>query len=75
MGTIMLAVRYISTLEDTKRKTRKQQAVAYVNQLALSKAEKLLVLRMAGFSVDDSKVKSALRMNGLNSEEIATFLG
>ena len=74
-GSIVMAVRAINKLEATKTKTRKELAVSYVNKLGLSRGEKLIALRMAGFGVDNSSLISALRSKGLSKKEAEAFAG
>ena len=73
IGAMTTALVYIRNLEATKTKTKKELAVAYVNRLALTKGEKLIVLKMAGYSVDSKSLVSALRAKGLTKKEAEAF--
>lgn len=69
----------ISSIKETKTKTRKELVVAYVNKLnGYSKQEKLLILHLAGYKtneVNQSALTVYLRQNGMNVNEIKEFLG
>jgi hypothetical protein len=76
MAFIESAVAYIKGLEATKDKTKKELALAYVNKLSMSKAERLIVLYLCGYAPSDtSSIKSYLSGKGLSSKEINAFLG
>ncbi len=76
LGKLLTASIYISSLEATKTATRKERALAYVNSLeGLTKAQRMVILRMAGYTVDSSYVKAVLKEAGLSNgmiEEIAS---
>lgn len=69
----------ISSIKETKTKSRKELVVAYVNKLnGYSKQEKLLILHLAGYKtneVNQSALTVYLRQNGMNVNEIKEFLG
>lgn len=71
LGTMLSAVSYISALEATKTATKKERAVAYVNSLkGLTKAQRMVILKMAGYTVDASYVKTVLKQAGLSNDAI-----
>lgn len=71
LGTLLSAVAYISELEATKTATKKERAVSYVNSLkGLTKAQRMTILKMAGYTVDSSYVQTVLRQAGLSNDMI-----
>lgn len=71
LGTLLSAVAHISSLEATKTMSRKQRAVAYVNSLkGLSKAQKMAILQMAGYTVDSKYLGQLLRESGMDNKTI-----
>lgn len=71
LGTLLSAVAYISELEATKTATKKERAVSYVNSLkGLTKAQRMTILKMAGYTVDSSYVQTILRQAGLSGDMI-----
>lgn len=75
LGTMLTAVTHISTLEATKTSTKKERAVAYVNSLKLTKAQRMVVLKMAGYTVDASHLKTILRQAGYSTSDIKKIAG
>jgi hypothetical protein len=76
MSSITSALYAIKSLEATKTQTKKELSLAYINKLSMSKAEKLIVLLLAGYSVDNTSiVKNYLTSKGMSSKEISSFLG
>ena len=77
VGRFAGSVSYIKSLQPTKTKTRKDLATKYVNKLHVSKAEKFLILYLAGFSLSDeaeSKVLKYLRSRGMTAKKAKEFL-
>lgn len=71
LGTLLSAVAHISSLEATKTMSRKQRAIAYVNSLkGLSKAQKMAILQMAGYTVDSKYLGQLLRESGMDNKTI-----
>ncbi len=71
LGTLLSAVAHISSLEATKTMSRKQRAIAYVNSLkGLSKAQRMAVLQMAGYTVDSKYLGQLLRESGMDNKTI-----
>lgn len=71
LGTLLSAVAHISSLEATKTMSRKQRAIAYVNSLkGLSKAQKMAILQMAGYTVDSKYLGQLLRESGMDNKAI-----
>lgn len=71
LGTLLSAVAHISSLEATKTMSRKQRAIAYVNSLkGLSKAQRMAVLQMAGYTVDSKYLGQLLRESGMDNKAI-----
>ena len=71
LGTLLSAVAHISSLEATKTMSRKQRAVAYVNSLkGLSKAQKMAILQMAGYTVDSRYLGQLLKEAGMDNKAI-----
>lgn len=71
LGTLLSAIAHISSLEATKTMSRKQRAVAYVNSLkGLSKAQKMAILQMAGYTVDSKYLGQLLRESGMDNKTI-----
>lgn len=71
LGTLLSAVAHISSLEATKTMSRKQRAVAYVNSLkGLSKAQKMAILQMAGYTVDSKYLGQLLKEAGMDNKAI-----
>ena len=76
MSSITSALYAIKSLEATKTQTKKELSLAYINKLSMSKAEKLIVLLLAGYSIDNTSiVKNYLTSKGMSSKEISSFLG
>lgn len=74
-GVMLAAVAYIRSLEATKNLSKKELAVAYVNRLAgLSRGEKLIVLKLAGYSADITAIKATLMQKGLTRQEAEKFV-
>lgn len=69
IGQLLSYVAQIRSLEATSTSTKKQRAVSYVNSLGLSKSERMLILRLAGYTVDDKYVISTLRSAGYSTKE------
>lgn len=69
LGTILTAVAHIRTLEATSTSTKKQRAVAYVNSLGLPKSQRMLILSLAGYTVDSKYISSALRSAGISASD------
>jgi hypothetical protein len=69
----------ISSIKETKTKSRKELVIAYVNKLGgYSKQEKLLILHLAGYKtneINQSALTAYLKNNGMNGNEIKEFLG
>lgn len=61
---IVSAVAHIKSLEATKTQTKKQLAIAYVNRLRCSKALKMTILSLAGYSVDEKYAAMYTRSQG-----------
>lgn len=74
VSTIIGMVAYIRSLEATGSKSKKELAVEAVNKLRLTKAEKMLILFTAGYSVDTKIVMQALRQKGLSQKEAQEFV-
>ena len=71
LGTLLSAVAHINSLEATKTMSKKQRAVAYVNSLkGLSKAQRMVILQMAGYTVDSKYLGQLLRESGMDSKTI-----
>lgn len=71
LGTLLSAVAHISSLEATKTMSRKQRAIAYVNSLkGLSKAQKMAILQMAGYTVDSKYLGQLLKEAGMDNKAI-----
>lgn len=71
LGTLLSAVAHISSLEATKTMSRKQRAISYVNSLkGLSKAQKMAILQMAGYTVDSKYLGQLLRESGMDNKTI-----
>jgi hypothetical protein len=65
----------IKYMEPTETASKKERAVAYVNSVrGLSKDQRLLALMLAGYSVDGTAVRRALRSAGLPNSDITSFL-
>lgn len=75
LANLFSAVSAIRGLEATATKTRKQLAIEYVNRLPMGRNDRLLVLALAGFSVDSKAVRSALASKGMSQSDIKAFLG
>lgn len=77
MATTSSALAYIKSLEATKDKTRKELAVKYVNSLKCEKGMKYLILKLAGFGLDDKAKKtlqSYLTGKGMTGKETKEFV-
>lgn len=74
-GAILSAVAYIRAMEATGDKTKKELAIAYVNKLNMTKGERLIVLKMAGYGVDETQLRQALQQKGMTYSEATTFIG
>ena len=71
LGMLLSAVAHISSLEATKTMSRKQRAIAYVNSLkGLSKAQRMAILQMAGYTVDSKYLGQLLRESGMDNKTI-----
>ena len=71
IGTLLSAVAHISDLEGTKTMSKKQRAIAYVNSLkGLSKAQRMTILQMAGYTVDSKYLGQLLRESGMDNKTI-----
>lgn len=71
LGTLLSAVAHISSLEATKTMSRKQRAISYVNSLkGLSKAQRMAILQMAGYTVDSKYLGQLLRESGMDNKAI-----
>ena len=82
-GDVDLA-KYISILQktssitETKKKTRKELVIDYINKLQLSKQEKILLMYLAGYSVTGNSQKtlsSYLQSKGASHKDALAFLG
>ena len=68
---------HISTFENTKTQTRKQQVQRYINSLSLSAGEKYLLYVLSGYSISDNNMrilKSFLSSRGMPTKQIKLFL-
>ena len=67
----------ISSITDSKNKTRKQLVFEYVNRLNISTEQKLLILNLAGYTSlsNNSKLYSYLQRLGVSKKNITAFLG
>ena len=73
----LLLIQQNSELVDTKRQTKKEQAVKLVNQQSMSKAQKLLTLYLMGYGVSDENKKSVqkyLMSLGFTKKQAEEFL-
>lgn len=71
LGMLLSAVAHISSLEATKTMSRKQRAIAYVNSLkGLSKAQRMAILQMAGYTVDSKYLGQLLKEAGMDNKTI-----
>lgn len=71
LGTLLSAVAHINSLEETKTMSRKQRAIAYVNSLkGLSKAQRMAILQMAGYTVDSKYLGQLLMESGMDNKTI-----
>lgn len=71
LGMLLSAVAHISSLEATKTMSSKQRAIAYVNSLkGLSKAQRMAILQMAGYTVDSKYLGQLLRESGMDNKTI-----
>jgi hypothetical protein len=76
MAFLLSAVQAIKEIEVAGSESKKTKAVAYVNKLSLTKAEKLIVLMLSGYSVSDtSTVKTYLKSKGMKDKEVKAFIG
>jgi len=73
----MLAIlaKSLKAIEATKTKTRKELALAMVKRSGLSNGDRLIVLAMAGYKVDENSLKRALKAKGLSNSDIKKFMG
>lgn len=75
----MTLLNTISSIKESKTKSRKELVFEYVNKLyGLSKQEKLLVLHLAGYKNSDMNkniLSKYLSQNGMDLQEVNTFLG
>lgn len=74
VSVIFAAVQAIKGLKETDKKSKKELAVEYVNKLSVSKPMKMLILSIAGYKVDETQLKSALRSLGMSLSDISDYL-
>lgn len=76
IANIMSILSVIQNIKDSKTKTRKELVFTYINRLhSISSADKLLILKLAGYSVSDSdRLSSYLKRKGMNKKELEAFL-
>lgn len=77
-NTIAGALAYIGELEDTKKLTRKQQAIKYVNSLNCERGLKLLILKLCGYGLSEKESKNLekyLKSKGMSKKDVKEFLG
>lgn len=75
--SVSSALTYINDIEPTKRETKKQLAIKYVNKLPVEKGMKLLILKLAGYGLSESessRLKSYLKQKGMTLKEAKEFL-
>ena len=68
----------IRTITDSKTKTRKELVVEYINKLKLTRQEKLLIMHLAGYGLNDQNknvLSMYLRGKGMAIANVNTFLG
>ena len=69
----------ISSIKESKTKSRKELVIEYVNKLnGYSKQEKLLILHLAGYKTNEQNVNSLsshLRQNGMTIQDVNKYLG
>lgn len=71
-------IQHIKEIEATKTKTKRELAVAYLNRTSLSKQERLLVLLLCGYSLNDdsqASVASYLTSRGMSRKEAKEIVG
>ncbi len=82
-GNVELA-KYISILQktgsitETKKKSRKELVIDYINKLQMSKQEKVLLMYLAGYSVTGNSQKtliSFLMSKGASHKDALTYVG
>ena len=76
-STTATALSHIQNIEDTKTKTRKELVIKYVNSLKCEKALKYLILKLAGFGLDEkakNTLKGYLVRKGMTGKEAKEFL-
>lgn len=82
-GNVELA-KYISILQktgsitETKKKSRKELVIDYINKLQMSKQEKVLLMYLAGYSVTGNSQKaliSFLMSKGASHKDALSYLG
>lgn len=82
-GNVELA-KYISILQktgsitETKKKSRKELVIDYINKLQISKQEKVLLMYLAGYSVTGNSQKaliSFLMSKGASHKDALTYIG
>ena len=79
VGKYMNVLNTISSISESKTKSRKELVIEYVNKLrGYTKEEKLLILHLAGYSTNEANKKILARYlgsNGMNKQNINAFLG
>lgn len=65
----------ISSIKDTKNKTRKELVIEYVNRLNVSSETKLLILNLAGYTSvsNNNRLKNYLRQLGVSNKNIESY--
>jgi len=79
LGNLVAILNKVSQITETKRKSRKELVVEYINrQYSLSRQEKILVMYLAGYSLNDKNkrtLKGYLAGKGASLSNIKAFLG
>ena len=78
VGKFIAMLAKMNSIKDNGKKSRKELVFDYVNSRSLSKAEKTLLLYLAGYGLNDASkktVRSYLSSKGMQPKKIAEFLG
>ena len=78
LGKLSAYVAHVKSIEATDKKSRKEQALEYLNKSPLSKQEKYLVLLLCGFSLGDDAQTATVRYlqsKGMARKEAKAFVG
>ena len=68
----------VGSITETKKKTRKELVIEYINRLPMSKQEKILLMYLAGYSVSGNSQKALigfLQSQGASRTSAVAFVG